>query len=207
MTQLYLISPPTMEIDSFAKNLEAALKTTHIPLFQLRIKNINDDQITNFIKTLKPICHQYNTKFILNDNTSLAVKHNCDGLHLGENDRITPKQIQDLPKNFILGASCYDSQNLALNAAENNFTHASFGTFFPSNTKNSRGQPDINIINWCKKNTKLKTVAIGGINNQNYQTLIDAKVDYIAVISYIWNHPQGIIAAIEDLKLPINTST
>ena len=104
------------------------------------------------------------------------------------------------PKNFMIGASCYDSKDLALLAAKSGANYISFGTFFPSQTKNSKGKPDPKIISWCKENINLPTVAIGGIKEENCDLLIKEKVDFLAIISYIWNHPNGENFAIKNLS-------
>jgi len=36
----------------------------------------------------------------------------------------------------------------------------------------------------------LPIVAIGGINNKNYESLIKLGVNYLAISSFIWNNPR-----------------
>ena len=47
-----------------------------------------------------------------------------------------------------------------------------------------------NLLKWSKKRTNLPIVAIGGINNKNYKSLIKLGVNYLAISSYIWNNPR-----------------
>ena len=46
------------------------------------------------------------------------------------------------------------------------------------------------LIKWTKKITAIPVVAIGGINNKNYESLIKTGVNYLAISSFIWNNPR-----------------
>ncbi len=108
--------------------------------------------------------------------------------------------------NFIIGASCYDSKHLAMEAGEQGADYVSFGAFFPSKTKTSRGKPTPEILSWCDEILNLPTVAIGGINDQNCKELVKAKADFLAVISYVWQHQNGVITALNRLQDSINNN-
>lgn len=186
MTKIYLISPDKIENDFFAK-LDKILASKMISLFQLRLKQYKDQDIIAISKKIKNICHKYNIKFILNDRFDLALKIEADGVHLGRSDAILKEVIPQKPKNFIIGVSCYDNKGLVHKAIENNLDYISLGAFFPTKTKKTTGRPDINLLKYCQKITNIPIVAIGGINDKNCQELINNKIDYLAVISYIWN--------------------
>lgn len=102
---------------------------------------------------------------------------------------------------MLIGASCYDSKKLALQAQEQGADQISFGAFFASPTKISRGSPSPDLIDWAKINLNLPIIGIGGINQQNYQILVKRKIDYLALISYVWNHPISPVEAINSLDL------
>ncbi len=196
MSKIYLISPPKIELDDFSKSLQIALATGLVPVFQLRLKGYEDSEILKISRELKKICHDFNSLFILNDSYKLALEAGADGAHLGAEDGIIAEAKKNSPKNFVIGASCYDSRHLAVEAAEQGADYVSFGAFFPSKTKKSRGNPTPEIIEWCAEIMDLPIVVIGGIDNQNYKILTEKGADFIAVISYIWQHPKGVEFAV-----------
>lgn len=203
MTKLYLISPPKIEVSNFSEQLEIALKTGKVPVFQLRLKNYDDQEIVEIGKKLLAICRKYKTLFILNDRLDLALKIGADGVHLGGDDGDILKVRKSAPDNFIIGASCYDSKHLAACAVEAGATYVSFGTFFESSTKNSKGKPTPEILEWCDEILDAPSVAIGGITADNCQQLVNAKADFIAVISYVWDNQNGVEWAINKLIINI----
>src|ERR1700741_4076136 len=86
-TRLYLISPERIEHPSiFADELRAALDGGDVAAFQLRLKNVSDDAIVRAADTLRPVCQQRDVAFIMNDRPDLAVKLDCDGVDVGQDD-------------------------------------------------------------------------------------------------------------------------
>ncbi len=204
MTKIYLISPPQFEQEPFLKDLKKALATNLVPVFQLRLKNYDKKEIIKIAKEIKKICFDFNCLFLINDFLEIALEIGLDGVHLGLEDDLISLARKNSPKNFLIGASCYDSRHLAMKAAEQGADYISFGTFFPSITKNSQGKPTTEIITWCNEILNLPTVAIGGINDLNCKELVKANVDFIAVISYVWQHFLGVEAALKILSSAID---
>ena len=59
----------------------------------------------------------------------------------------------------------------------------------------------VKILNKVKKFTKNPTVAIGGINSDNYKNLILNKANFLAISGYIWkNKKYKPLQAIKRLK-------
>ncbi len=207
MTKIYLISPPKIDLESFSLKLELALKTKQVPVFQMRLKGYKDEEVIEIGKKLLNICHQNQALFILNDRLDLALKMGADGVHLGDNDGNIAAAKKMAPENFIIGASCYDSKHLAVEAIEAGAKYVSFGAFYPSKTKNSKGNPTPEILEWCDEILDIQSVAIGGITASNCQPLVKAKADLIAVISYVWDNEKGAEWAVNNLAASINQST
>ena len=199
MAQIYLISPPQIELKDFSLKLEKALKTGLIPAFQLRLKNYSLSEVKKISQEIKKICDDNNCLFLLNDFYEIALEVRASGVHVGIDDKKISQIRQNSPKNFIIGASCYDSKHLAMEAGEQGADYISFGAFFETQTKISRGKPSVEILNWASEILNLPIVAIGGINDKNCVELVKNGVDFLAVISYVWQHPKGVEVAIKNL--------
>ncbi len=203
MTKIYLISPPRIELENFSKRLDAALKTGLVPAFQLRLKNYSNQEITKISHQLKEICQANNCLFLLNDFLDIALDVGANGVHLGAEDGSIKIARTKSPKNFVIGASCYDSRDLAMCAGEEGADYLSFGAFFPSKTKKARATPSVEILEWCAELINLPIVAIGGITDQNCSSLVRAGADFLSVISYVWDHPDGEAVAVRNLNAEI----
>jgi thiamine-phosphate pyrophosphorylase len=195
--RLYLISPEKMDHPSiFAEELRAALSGGDVAAFQLRLKDVDDAAIARAADTLRPICQQRDVAFILNDRPDLAVKLDCDGVHIGQEDMPYAEARSIVGPDRQVGVTCKDSQHLAMEAADAGADYVAFGAFFASTTKTVTTPADIDILKWWSDVMQVPCVAIGGITVENCAPLIAAGADFLAVAGGVWNYKDGPEAAV-----------
>ena len=186
---LYLISPKKIN-QRFYKDLEEVLSSKKIKYFQLRLKRHSNSKLLRIAKKVKIITKKYKVKLIINDSSILAKKINADGCHLGQSDESIKNAKNLLKKDKIIGITCHGSKKLILDAIKEKPSYIALGSFFKSRLKPRAKKAQKNLVKWSKQRTKLPIVAIGGINNRNYKSLIKFGVNYLAISSYIWNNPR-----------------
>jgi len=200
-TRLYLITPPALDPERFAKELEAAFEGGDVACLQLRLKDIDDDAIRRAARILKPIAQDRGVAFIMNDRPDLAAALDCDGVHVGEEDAPYAEARRLLGADHIVGVTCGASRDRAITAAEAGADYVAFGAFFPSTTKTAtkyRATPEL-LSDWSET-TVVPCCAIGGITQDNCGPLVAAGADFLAVIGAIWSHPQGPRAAVAEFN-------
>src|SRR6201984_3087175 len=193
--RLYLISPPRLSAANFLSPLKEALKGGDVASFQLRLKHSSDDEIRRAVDTLRPVVQAHGSAFILNDRPDLAAELGCDGVHVGQDDTSYAAARAALPDG-IVGVTCHDSRHLAMEAAEAGADYVAFGAFFPTKTKETKTQADIDLLRGWREVTVVPCVAIGGITVQNAPALIEAGADFLAVAAGVWEHTDGPEAAV-----------
>ena len=185
---VYLISPNKIS-KKFYLDLDNVLSHKNVGFFQLRLKKIKKNKLLKIIDKIKKITSRHKVKLIINDDFFLASRIKVDGCHMGQLDgsfKIARKKL----KNKILGVTCHNSKKLAQNAIKNKADYIAFGSFFKSKLKPNAIKANLNILRWAKKNIKRPIVVIGGINNLNYNKLINNGAKYIAISSFIWDNPK-----------------
>jgi thiamine-phosphate pyrophosphorylase len=200
-TRLYLITPPTFDLDSFAKKLEEALAGGDVASLQLRLKDVDDEVVRHAARVLKPIAQDCGVAFIMNDRPDLAAGLDCDGVHVGEEDMPYAEARRLLGPGRIIGVTCGASRHRALVAAEAGADYVAFGAFFPSPTKGGtkyRATPEL-LRDWSET-TVVPCCAIGGITQENCGPLVEAGADFLAVISSVWSHPKGPQTAVAEFN-------
>lgn len=200
-TRLYLITPPALDPDRFAKELEDALSGGDVACLQLRLKDVADDVVRRATRVLQPIAQARGVAFIMNDRPDLAAELDCDGVHVGEEDMPYAEARRLLGPDRIVGVTCGDSRDRAITAAEAGADYVAFGAFFPSPTKGGtkyRADPEV-LRDWSET-TVVPCCAIGGISQENCGPLVEAGADFLAVISSIWSYPKGPRAAVADFN-------
>ncbi len=196
---IYLISPIHIK-SNFYKDLREVLSLNKTEFFQLRLKNVSSKKKILIGKKVKKICKFFKVKFLVNDDPMVAKKVNADGCHLGQKDMNILKARKIIGKK-IIGITCHNSIKLAKIAIKNQADYIAFGAFNSSKTKKVKFKANIKLINKAKKLIKIPIVAIGGINDKNYNKLLLNKVNFLAISGYIWNNKKlKPIDAIKKLK-------
>ena len=194
--RLYLITPPQIELPKFCDQLKAAFSGGDVASVQLRLKSVSDDDILRAAEALMPICHAQDVPLIINDSVTLAARSGADGVHLGQDDGSASDARKILGPDSVIGVSCHDSRHLAMEAGEDGADYVAFGAFYPTTSKSAEalaryGTPTTDILTWWQEYMVLPCVAIGGMNPSNCGVIARAGADFIAVITAVWNHPEG----------------
>jgi len=197
LCRLYLITPPALDdLAAFAEIVEAALDAGDVAALQVRLKHAADEAIEAAVKSLKPVERAHDVTLILNDRPDLASRFDCDGVHLGQEDGRLDVARRLMGADRIIGVTCHDSRDLAMDAAEAGADYVAFGAFFPTLTKETHHTPDLEILSIWQETMLTPCVAIGGITADNCRPLVAAGADFIAVSSGVWSHPDGAAAAV-----------
>jgi thiamine-phosphate pyrophosphorylase len=194
--RLYLITPPSLQPDSFRDLLAAALDAGDVAAVQLRLKDVDDDTIRRAIDVLRPVVQSRQVAFLLNDRPDLAVATGCDGVHVGQTDTQAREARRILGPKLTLGVTCHASRDLAMAAGEDSADYVAFGAFYESGTKEVVHLADPEILTWWSELMEPPCVAIGGITAANCGPLVEAGADFLAVVGAVWNAPDGPAAGV-----------
>jgi thiamine-phosphate pyrophosphorylase len=83
-----------------------------------------------------------------------------------------------------------------MTAADAGADYVAFGSFFATTTKEPRFHADPELLRWWSDVMTVPCVAIGGIAVGNAATLVEAGADFLAVVSGVWDYPEGPAAAV-----------
>jgi len=189
--QLYIVSPPRIELPAFVDDVKAALDGGPVAAFQLRLKDISDDDVLRACEALLPVCRAADVAFLLNDRADLASKAGADGVHLGQGDGSIADARALMGRDAQIGRTCHDSRHLAMEAGEQGADYVAFGAFYDTTTKPSHYRPAPEILGWWTTISQLPCVAIGGIFPDNASPLVAGGADFIAVVRAVWDHAEG----------------
>ena len=196
-TRLYLITPSAIpDLEAFAADLDAALGAGDVAALQIRLKPASEDQIRTAVERLAPVARKHDVALILNDRPDLAAALHCDGVHVGQEDASVASARRLMGPNAMIGATCHDSRDLAMEAAEAGADYVAFGAFFPTDTKQTTHRPELDVLTIWQETVEIPCVAIGGVTVETARALAEAGADFIAVSAGVWNHPQGPAAAV-----------
>ncbi|MCX7987926.1 MAG: thiamine phosphate synthase [Thermodesulfovibrio sp.] len=154
-----------------------------IKWIQLREKDLPRKNILYSALKLKELTNRYNAILTINDYLDVAIASEAEGIHLGQDD--LPIEVAKKLFFGIIGISTHNLQE-ALEAEKKSADYIGFGPIFKTFTKRNALEPrGLSMLSLIQKKINIPVVAIGGINLENIQKIIECGCKNIAVSSGI----------------------
>lgn len=203
---LYAVTP---DLDDTARLLDLARAVLDggASVLQYRNKTASYALKREQASALMWLCDDYDVPFIINDHVLLCVELDADGVHLGGTDGDIAAARRLLGAHKIIGASCYDRLDLAVQAKAQGADYVAFGACFDSGTKPAAVRAPLQLFGQAKQ-LGLPSVAIGGITPENAAFAIQAGAEAVAVINALFAapEPRQAAATFTELFTPTTTS-
>ena len=182
---LYAVTPDILNTELLCEKVAAALQGG-ASLVQYRNKAADAGLRLRQATALLALCRSYQVPLIINDHLDLCAQIDADGLHLGASDCDLGAARRLLGADKIIGASCYNQLDLALQAEQQGASYAAFGACFASGTKPNAVTAPLTLFAQAKQIIHVPTVAIGGITLENAPLVIEAGADAIAIVGALF---------------------
>ncbi|MBN8762395.1 MAG: thiamine-phosphate diphosphorylase [Thiobacillus sp. 63-78] len=191
---LYALTFETADTGHLLRQVEAAL-AGGVAAVQYRDKSGDVARRHEQASELVALCRRFGAPLIVNDDLRLADLAGADGVHLGRDDGSLREARIILGPGKFIGASCYQSLDLARAAQAAGADYVAFGSFFASRTKPDAPRASLDLLRDAAPLIQVPLVAIGGITPANAPSLLDAGADSLAVLSALFDTPDVRIAA------------
>jgi len=156
-------------------------------LIQYRNKGGDPAERLRTARSLLTVCRAAAVSLIINDDLDLAAWIGADGVHLGRDDPDPREARRRLGPAAIIGVSCYDRLQRALQAQAIGADYVAFGRFFPSATKPLAVQATPELLRRARRHLTVPLVAIGGITPENGAVPIVAGADMLAAVDAVFD--------------------
>jgi len=145
-----------------------------------------DKKLVDFLAEafeLKKICSEKGVLFIVNDNVAACLLTHADGVHLGQDDMPLQTARNILGKEKIIGITAHNVEE-AVEAEKQGADYLGLSPIFQTNTKVDAGPAaGLELIRRVKKRVKIPCAAIGGINENNVDSVLQAEANAVSAIS------------------------
>lgn len=180
---LYAISEPPANPRLTLVTATAAAIRGGATVVQYRDKSADSTRRQDEASRLLALCRAHEVPLIINDDLELAAAIEADGVHLGKDDARLASARTRLGNQAIIGCSCYNSLERAVDAQAAGVDYVAFGRFFSSQTKPLAVQATTALLESARRQIDLPIVAIGGITTENGGELLRAGASLLAVIN------------------------
>ena len=170
-------------------------------IIQYRDKSSSHEERRQQATALALLCHDHDIPLIINDDVELAAIVGASGVHLGKADGSVQVAREALGASAIIGVSCYNAFERAVEAASEGADYVAFGRFFPSQSKPDAVTADPELLARARQCLQVPIVAIGGITPENGQALVTAGAHWLAAIHGVFGQADTEAAARRYAKL------
>lgn len=200
LSGLYAITPDWGDTARLVAVTEAILRGG-CGVLQYRNKAASPCHRDEQAVALRGLTRRHGALLIVNDDLDLALACEADGVHLGGDDGDLAAARARLGRDKLLGASCYQSLELAGAAVAAGADYVAFGSFYASPTKPLARRADPALIGAARARFGRPVCGIGGITLANAAPLVSAGADLLAVITAVYNSPDPECASRDFMQL------
>ena len=160
-------------------------------LIQLRAKTSSHQEIRRMAEKILPIIRRANVGFVINDHLDIAREVGADICHLGQEDFFDAghenvSEVQSPKSKVRIGLSTHAPAQ-AQRAVDAGADYIAIGPIYATGTKPTAKPVTLEYVRWAAANVSVPWFAIGGINLQTIDAVIDAGAKRICVVSAILN--------------------
>ena len=166
------------------KEIVTIVLSSGVRCIQYREKDKSRRDIYREAMMLRKLTNEFGAVFIVNDYIDIAIAVDADGVHLGQDDLPLKEARKIFGEEKIIGISTHNIDE-AIAAEAGGADYIGFGPIFHTATKDAGKPKGIAALREIKELIKIPVVAIGGINTENLESVIDSGADAVAVASAI----------------------
>ncbi len=173
-------------------------------LIQLREKVDPSAKFYADAETALLVARARGVKIIINDRVDIALALDADGVHLGQDDLAPEAARRILGETAIIGCSTHNLEQARI-ASQMPVDYLAVGPIFGTATKRSANPPvGLDGLALVRKAVgAIPLVAIGGINSDNFRSVLQAGASAVSVIRDIWEPRGAITTKIQDYLNPV----
>ncbi|SMH55581.1 thiamine phosphate synthase [Maritimibacter sp. HL-12] len=182
--QIYLVTPPEIDLASFPDVLAQALDTVEIACLRLDLATRDEELIARAADACREVAHGRDVALVIADHVLMVERLGLDGVHFSDGARHVRKARKDLGGDAIIGAFCAASRHDAMTAGEHGADYVAFGPVGASQL-GVGSVAEHELFEWWSQMIEVPVVAEGGFTEELVRSLAPV-ADFLAFGEEIW---------------------
>ena len=199
--QIYLITPPEIELSSFPSRLADVLDAVDIACVRLALSTTDEDTLIRAGDALREVAHARDVPLVIERHVQMVERLGLDGVHLIDGARSVRAARKALGADAIVGTYCGTSRHDGMSAGEAGADYVAFGpTAATALDDGSFAEPE--LFAWWSEMITLPVVAEGALDAARIRDLAPV-TDFFGIGPEIWGADDA-AAALRDLMTTMN---
>jgi len=155
-----------------------------VEIFQLREKELPDDELAAVANAAGALCERIGLLFIVNDRPSLAAEAGADGVHVGQQDMDVAAVREIVGEQMLIGLSTHTPEEIdAVDPAL--VDYIGVGPVHETPTKQGRPAVGTELLSYAAAHSPVPFFAIGGLDAHNVGEALEAGAERVCVLRAI----------------------
>lgn len=195
---LYLVTNSDgMSEDRFLETILEACEGG-VTMVQLREKEASTRRFYELAVKVKEITDHYSIPLLINDRVDICLAIDADGVHIGDDELPVWKTRELIGPDKILGVSA-KTVSRGIEAKFAGADYLGVGAIYPTTTKVQTHLTSMETLTQIITESKLPTVAIGGIKEENILSFNEIPISGVSIVSDIMQ-AENVPAKVSKLK-------
>lgn len=199
--QIYLLTPPELELSDFPGQLARVLDSAEIACLRLTMATRDEDRIARAADTVREIAHARDVAVVIDSHVGLVERLGLDGVHLSDGARSVRATRETLGRDAIIGAFCGASQHAGMTAGEAGADYVAFGPVGVSSLGDGT-VAEADLFAWWSEAVEVPVVAEGHLDAELIAEFAPI-TDFFGIGEEIWRHEDP-VAALADLTASLS---
>jgi thiamine-phosphate pyrophosphorylase len=182
--QIYLITPPEIDLDVFPDRLAAVLDVHEIACVRLALATRDEDRLGRAADAVREAAHARDVAVVIEAHVRMVERHGLDGVHLVDAARSVRKVRTDLGGDAIVGAYCGVSKHDGMTAAEIGADYVSFGPVGRTVLGTGDVAP-LDLFAWWSEMIEVPVVAEGTLD-EDLVRILSPITDFFGFGEEVW---------------------
>ncbi|GLT10354.1 thiamine phosphate synthase [Sulfitobacter sp. PR48] len=183
--QIYLITPPEIELGSFPALLGSVLDAHPVACVRLALSSKNEDRVARAADALREVTHARDVALVISDHLLMVERLGLDGVHLSDAARSVRYARKELGEDAIVGSYCGPSKHDGMAAGEAGADYVSFGPAQAS-ALGDGSHAETELFQWWSEVIEVPVVAEGALDAEMIRTLAPY-TDFFGIGDEIWS--------------------
>jgi len=190
--QIYLVTPPEIELARFPDHLARVLDAHPVACLRLALSTHDEDRLSRAADACREVAHARDIAIVIDTHFVLAERLGLDGVHLGDGARQVRAARKALGSEAIVGAFCGASRHGGMTAGEAGADYISFGPA-GATALGDGSHAGRDIFEWWSQMIELPVVAEGALDETVIRDLAPV-TDFFAIGTEIWQADDPVAA-------------
>lgn len=183
--QIYLITPPEIELSRFPTLLAEALDAHPVACVRLALATRDEDRLSRAADALREVTHARDVALVIAEHLQMVEPLGLDGVHLLDGARTVRHARKELGQDAIVGSYCAGSRHDGMSAGEGGADYVSFGPVQAS-ALGDGSFAEYDLFAWWSEVIEVPVVAEGNLDADAIARLAPV-TDFFGIGEEMWN--------------------